>query len=109
MPAWKDQKADNLAKLRNGGVDSTSQTGTVLPADMDVQIKVAKRGGKNITLVRGLMSAMEDRIKILKEMKSKLGGGGAMIDGVLELQGAHGDKTLEILRKKGFSNAKLLK
>mmetsp|Transcript_28975 Transcript_28975/g.53500 ORF Transcript_28975/g.53500 Transcript_28975/m.53500 type:complete len:217 (+) Transcript_28975:273-923(+) len=110
VPAWKAKKTENLAKQRNGDVDSTRiLAGLVLPEDQDVQIKVAKRGNKNVTLVRGLTSAMEDRKKLLKELKSKLGGGGTMIEGVLELQGAHGDKTLEMLKKKGFSKVQLLK
>eukprot|EP00571_Detonula_confervacea_P003472 CAMPEP_0172329070 /NCGR_PEP_ID=MMETSP1058-20130122/60686_1 /TAXON_ID=83371 /ORGANISM="Detonula confervacea, Strain CCMP 353" /LENGTH=212 /DNA_ID=CAMNT_0013046219 /DNA_START=675 /DNA_END=1313 /DNA_ORIENTATION=+ len=109
VPAWKAKKAETLAKQRNGDVDSTFQSGSTLPQDQNVQIKVAKRGNKNVTLVRGLTSGMEDRKKLLKELKSKLGGGGAMIDGVLELQGAHGEKTLEMLKKKGFSDAKLTK
>ena len=107
---WKAKKTENLEKQRNGDVDSALiLVGLALHEDQDVQMKVAKRGSKNATVVRGLTSAMEDRKKLLKELKSKLGGGGTMIEGVLELQGAHGDKTLEMLKKKGFSKVQLLK
>jgi len=71
--------------------------------------KVSKRGNKQVTVVRGMTCPIDDRKIILKEMKRKLGGGGSIIDGVLELQGAHGDKILELLRKKGYSKGKIVK
>lgn len=53
-----------------------------------------------------MTSPMDDRKKILKEMKSKLGGGGSMIDGVLEIQGGHADKVVTMLKAKGYQSAK---
>lgn len=52
---------------------------------------------------------MDERKKILKEMKGKLGGGGTLVEGVLELQGSHADKILVLMKKKGFLKAKILK
>ena len=51
---------------------------------------------------------MKDRKVLLKEMKAKLGGGGTVVDGVLELQGSHADRVLEMLKKKGYSSAKIV-
>lgn len=102
------KKAQKLAQERNGDIDSTLQAGLSVPQDQDVQIKVAKRGSKQVTIVRGLTSPMDERKKLLKDMKTKLGGGGSMIEGVLELQGEHGEKILELLKKKGFSKAKMV-
>ena len=51
---------------------------------------------------------MKDRKVLLKEMKAKLGGGGTVVDGVLELQGSHADKILDILKSKGYSQAKVV-
>ena len=51
---------------------------------------------------------MKDRKVLLKEMKAKLGGGGTVVDGVLELQGSHADKILGILKSKGYSQAKVV-
>jgi translation initiation factor 1 (eIF-1/SUI1) len=76
-------KAQKLAEQRNGSLDSTLQAGLSRPEDQDVQVQVAKRGSKQVTLVRGLTDAMDNRKTLLKEMKSKLGGGGAMIEGVV--------------------------
>ena len=51
---------------------------------------------------------MKDRKVLLKEMKAKRGGGGTVVDGVLELQGSHTDRVLEMLKKKGYSSAKIV-
>ena len=56
----------------------------------------------------GMTLPMKDRKVLLKEMKAKLGGGGTVVDGVLELQGSHADKILDILKSKGYSQAKVV-
>lgn len=76
-------KAEKLAKQRNGDVDSTLQAGLAMPEDQYVQIQVAKRGSKTVTIVRGLTSPMDERKKLLKELKSKIGGGGTLVEGVV--------------------------
>ena len=53
-----------------------------------------------------MTSPMDDRKVLLKEMKRKFGGGGTLVDGVLELQGRHADKALVILQKNGYKLAK---
>ena len=53
-----------------------------------------------------MLAPMEVRREILKELKRSLGVGGTLVDGVLELQGAYGDKTVEVLHKKGYAMAK---
>jgi translation initiation factor 1 (eIF-1/SUI1) len=55
---------------------------------------------------RGMMSPMEVRREILKELKKSLGVGGTLVDGVLELQGAYADKAVQVLHKKGYAMAK---
>ena len=103
------KKAEKLAKERNGNIDSSLQAGISVPEDQDVQIKAMNRGNKKVTVVRGLTSSMDDRRKLLKEIKSKVGGGGTLVDGVLELQGDHADKILQVLQKKNYSKAKIVK
>lgn len=103
------KKAEKLAKERNGNIDSSVQAGISVPEDQDVQIKAMNRGNKKVTVVRGLTSSMDDRNKLLKEIKSKVGGGGTLVDGVLELQGDHADKILQVLQKKNYRKAKILK
>lgn len=53
-----------------------------------------------------MSSPMETRKGILKELKKSLGVGGTLVEGVLEIQGTYADKTVELLRKKGYELAK---
>lgn len=103
------KKAEKLAKERNGNIDSSLQAGISVPEDQDVQIKAINRGNKKVTVVRGLTSSMDDRKKLLKAIKSQVGGGGTLVDGVLELQGDHADKILQVLQKRNYSKAKIVK
>jgi translation initiation factor 1 len=54
---------------------------------------------------RGMTSPTDDRKKLLKEMKSKFGVGGTLVDGVLEIQGSFAVQAVEILKKNGYSKA----
>ena len=114
-------KAARLLKQRTSGgnIDSNIQTpmmgggnndGQLLfPEKQAIQIRVVKRGNKVVTMVQGMTLPFKERKVLLKEMKSKLGGGGALVEGVLELQGSHSEKILEYLKSKGFSGAKIVK
>jgi len=53
-----------------------------------------------------MVSPMDVRRDLLKELKKSLGVGGTLVDGVLELQGAYGDKTVTMLRKRGYELTK---
>jgi len=90
----------------NGNVDSTLSTRIAAPEKEEIQVVEAKRGGKSVTIVRGMTSPMETRKGILKELKKSLGVGGTLLEGVLEIQGAYADKTVEVLHKKGYVLAK---
>ena len=52
---------------------------------------------------------MDTRKKYLKEIKSKIGGGGSMIEGILELQVSHSDQVLIYFKSKGFVQVKIVK
>jgi len=103
------KKRDKISKQRNGSVDSRLQAGLSVPEDQLVQVQVVTRGIKKVTLIRGLTSSMDDRKLLLKELKTSLGGGGTMVEGVLELQGAHGENVFQYLIQKGYSKAKIIK
>eukprot|EP00550_Attheya_septentrionalis_P001591 CAMPEP_0198293970 /NCGR_PEP_ID=MMETSP1449-20131203/19786_1 /TAXON_ID=420275 /ORGANISM="Attheya septentrionalis, Strain CCMP2084" /LENGTH=205 /DNA_ID=CAMNT_0043993743 /DNA_START=87 /DNA_END=701 /DNA_ORIENTATION=- len=82
------EKKARIEKQRTaaGTVDSTARSVISDPESQDVQVQTMKRGSKVVTIVRGLTSTMEDRKALLKEMKTKLGGGGTLVEGVIELQ-----------------------
>ena len=61
------------------------------------------RKGKGVTVITGV-PLYEKRLKeFAKELKAKCGAGGAVRDGVIEIQGDHRDLLLEELRKRGWT------
>lgn len=63
------------------------------------------RKGKTVTLITGLALPENALRELLTEFKRMCGTGGALKDGVLEIQGDHRDTLLEALKKRGI-NAK---
>lgn len=59
------------------------------------------RGGKAVTVVRGLGLEAQALAVLGKRLKSACGAGGTAKDGVLEVQGDHVDKVIEWLQKEG--------
>ncbi|GGY86082.1 translation initiation factor Sui1 [Pseudoduganella plicata] len=59
------------------------------------------RGGKTVTLVKGL--ALDDVALALlgKQLRSACGSGGTVKDGVIEVQGDHCDLIMEALVRQG--------
>lgn len=52
------------------------------------KIRLEKRVGKSVTVIAGLHTYGSDRLeKIAKELKSLLGTGGTVKNGVIEIQG----------------------
>jgi len=78
---------------------------TLSPAQQTVRIRreTKGRGGKTVTVVAGIQASPEQMRAILKEIKARVGGGGAIKDGELVIQGDHRQAVLESLEKKGFS------
>lgn len=76
----------------------------LLPKDQRPRVSRERRsGGKLITIVTGLDAGASDLPAMLKEFKTKLGAGGTINDGRLELQGDHRDKLVELLKQRGYS------
>lgn len=59
------------------------------------------RAGKGVTLVKGVPLAEPELIALGKELKAACGSGGTVKDGVIEVQGDHRERVIELLRKKG--------
>ncbi|WP_440053585.1 stress response translation initiation inhibitor YciH [Pseudoalteromonas sp. T1lg65] len=60
------------------------------------------RKGKGVMLVVGIDSEQHDLKKLAKTLKSKMGQGGAIKDGVIEIQGDDRDKLKSLLESSGF-------
>ena len=76
-----------------------------LPQDGVVRIfrDRGNRGGKTVTVVRGLAERGAALETLAAELKRLCGAGGTIKDGVIEIQGDHRDRVAERLRALGHS------
>ena len=68
-----------------------------------VSLQTKGRGGKSVTLVKGLALSVDDLAVLGKQLRSACGAGGTVKDGVVEVQGDHVDTLLAALHKLGHS------
>jgi translation initiation factor 1 len=59
------------------------------------------RGGKSVTLVKGLALDAIALAALGKQLRTACGSGGTVKDGVIEVQGDHVDLVLDALKKEG--------
>lgn len=64
------------------------------------------RGGKSVTLVKGLPLAEADLSAVAKQLRTACGAGGTVKNGVVEVQGDHVDTLLSALQKLGYAAKK---
>ena len=68
-----------------------------------VSRETASRGGKTVTVVRGLAMTDEQITALGKRLRSACGTGGTTKDGFIEVQGDHIDRVLTLLVKEGIA------
>ena len=61
------------------------------------------KGGKTVTMIRGLELDAAGFKALLKKLKTRIGSGGTAKDGVIELQGDQVELALDLLAKEGYS------
>ena len=75
-------------------------------ASADGVIRVSRetggRGGRTVTVVRGLPLAAEALAELAKTLKAACGTGGTAKDGTIELQGDHRDAVVARLEGSGW-------
>ena len=85
---------------------SCSAKPAVLPPS-DGIVRVARetkgRGGKAVTLVRGVALPPDALEALGKKLKAACGTGGTVKDGVIEIQGDHRDKIVALLQAQGHT------
>ena len=71
----------------------------------DGAVRVARqtkgRGGKSVTVVKGLALDAAALAQLGKQLRTACGSGGTVKDGVIEVQGDHCALVLELLLKQG--------
>ena len=75
-----------------------------ITGDGNVRVRPEKkgRGGKVVTVISGLPLVGNDLRAFAKTLKKRCGGGGAVKDGNIELQGDHVDVMVDVLKKQGY-------
>lgn len=61
------------------------------------------RGGKSVTIVKGLALDPVALALLGKQMRTACGSGGTVKDGMIEIQGDHCERVIEELKKAGHS------
>lgn len=59
------------------------------------------RGGKIVTIVKGLALDAAALALLGKQLRTACGSGGTVKDGVIEVQGDHCEQVMDVLRKHG--------
>jgi translation initiation factor 1 len=77
---------------------------TAVPAG-DGVVRVSRqtkgRGGKSVTVVKGLALDPLALASLGKQLRTACGSGGTVKDGVIEIQGDHCERVMEELSKQG--------
>ena len=73
------------------------------PADGVVRVlrETKGRGGKAVTVVRGVPGDAATLLKLGQELKAACGSGGTVKDGSIEVQGDHVEKAMAWLQLRG--------
>ncbi len=68
-----------------------------------VSRETQRRGGKSVTVIKGVMLGATALAQLGKQLKTACGSGGTVKDGVLEVQGDHVVLVMEVLKKQGWT------
>lgn len=97
-PDCKQPIKNCVCKKKTGQKNKPVSDGTVR-----LRIDRKKRAGKSVTIIDGIQGNNVDLKALTKEIKKQCGTGGAVKDGVIEIQGDVRDFLLTYLQHKGFN------
>ena len=91
--------------LRTAVPRSAPQPAAVAAAVARVRVsrEVAGRGGKGVSVIRGLPLDGPALEELASRLKRLCGAGGAVRDGAIEIQGEHRDRLVAELAKLGYA------
>ena len=96
---WQEFSSEDSLKRPEGPSSEPTPKSQQL---VRVQPTRGGKGGKTVTMIRGLELDPAGFKALLKKLKTRIGSGGTTKDGVIELQGDQVDSTLELLAKEGY-------
>ncbi|ANI82824.1 stress response translation initiation inhibitor YciH [Kosakonia oryzae] len=100
--------SDNNSRLvystETGRIDEPKEVAVRPKGDgiVRIQRQTSGRKGKGVCLITGIDSDDETLAKLAAELKKKCGCGGAVKDGVIEIQGDKRDLLKSLLEAKGM-------
>ena len=75
-------------------------------APVRVYLERKGRGGKSVSVIKDVQSHPEGKQALLKLLKDRLGAGGTVKEGAIEIQGDHRDRIIAILGELGYKAKK---
>ena len=82
--------------------DVEQETLPISDQKLYVSIDRKNRGGKEVTLVEGFVGSDSDLKELGKLLKSKCGVGGTVKNEIINIQGKHRDKVMDLLSNMGY-------
>ena len=76
------------------------QSATKASGKVQVRLETKGRGGKSVTVVRGLPLAPAALAELGRQLRAACGSGGTAKDGLIEVQGEHVERVLALLRQR---------
>jgi translation initiation factor 1 len=92
----------DAAQPRSGSGKKHPAPATSGPLRVRVGREVAGRGGKGVTVITGLPFDETQLVELATRLKKLCGAGGAVKNGVIEIQGDHRDRLVAELCKLGL-------
>lgn len=99
--------ADNLVySTASGRINSKTEQEIVGTAYADGALRLRRetkgRGGKTVLTISGLTGSNEQLNTLCSELKKQCACGGAVKDGVIEIQGDKREQVTAVLQQKGY-------
>jgi len=88
-------------KFESGDQEEAQQLG---PEQQRVYVSLDKknRKGKKVTLVKGFQGSTEEVRSLAKELKTRCGVGGSVVENDILIQGDFRDRVVTLLQDRGF-------
>ncbi|MGH8137012.1 MAG: translation initiation factor [Steroidobacteraceae bacterium] len=94
------------AVLRGAPRTHPTARSAIVPTPTRIRVRVGRevagRSGKGVSVISGLPLGPADLDVLASALKKRCGAGGAVKDGVIEIQGDHRDRLVSELCKLGY-------
>ncbi|ART63437.1 translation initiation factor [Kushneria marisflavi] len=95
----------DMRKHDENDAQKTQEAARLASLDGIVRLKreTAGRKGKGVTTLHGIPLPDDELKRLMQALKKRCGSGGALKDGVVEIQGDHRDTLRAELEKRGYT------